>query len=130
MSREIEDNINTANQVVCNVIVSDISVNDFHLIGNPVQVEWISSLLRQECVDNYHFDTQLDEAAREIAANESHAARDKHSASVILRTKVDHFLIVDFFQFERRNRIRRSQSRTKSKTVWITRQGVKNSDRP
>jgi hypothetical protein len=77
--------------VVCNVIASNIGANEFELIGNSVQVKRISTLFRQEGVDNDHFNAHLDQAAREIAADEAHATGDQHGTTVILGTKVVHF---------------------------------------
>jgi hypothetical protein len=88
---EIENNINTTNEVICNVIGSDISANYLNPISNPVQVKWVTSLRRQECINDYHLDAQLHEAAGKIAADKTHATRNQDGATIILRMKFIHF---------------------------------------
>ena len=88
---QVENDIDTTNQVVGNVLASDISANDFDAIGNPLQVEWVSSLCRQKCVDNNHLHTQFNETTGEIAADKTHATGNQHGTTVILGTKFVQF---------------------------------------
>ena len=91
MPGEVENNINTAHQVVCNVVASDISVKHFDPIGNPLQVKWVSSLFGQKSVDNDHLYTPFNEATRKIATDETHATGNQHGTTVVLGTKVVQF---------------------------------------
>lgn len=103
MSGEVENNIDTTDQVVHNEIVSDISTNDLNLIGNPVKIKRVSSLFRQEGIDDDHFHTQLNEAAGKIATDKTHATGNQHGTTVILGMKVVQFWNTDLFSGSARN---------------------------
>jgi hypothetical protein len=77
--------------MVGNVIGSDISTNHFNPISNPLEVKWVSALLRQECVDDNHLHTQFHERAGKIAADKAHAAGNQHGSTIIFGTNVIHF---------------------------------------
>lgn len=84
LSREVENDVNTTNYVVGNVIIPNVAANEFDPIGNAVEVERITSLLRHKRINDCHFDTQVNECVREIAADKPHAAGDQHGTTVVL----------------------------------------------
>ena len=84
LSGEIENNVDTTNDVIDNVVISDIAVNEFDTIGDAVEVKRITSLFRQQRINDCHFNTQINECVREITANKPHATGDQHGTTVVL----------------------------------------------
>jgi len=62
-----------------------------NLIGNPLKIKRVSSLFRQECVDDDHLHTQFNEAVGKIAADKPHATGNQHGTTVVLGVKVVQF---------------------------------------
>ena len=88
---EVENNINTANQMVCDIVASDIGANEFDPIGNPFKVKRVSPLFRQQSVDNDHLHIPVNKASSKIAADKTHATGNQNGTTVILGTKVVQF---------------------------------------
>ena len=84
LSRKVENDVDTTNDVIGDVVIPNVAANDFDTIGNAVEVKRIPSLLRQKRINDCHFNTQLNECMRQIAADEPHAARDQHGTAVVL----------------------------------------------
>ena len=91
VSGEVENNINATDEMVYNIVVTDITANDFHSIGNSVQVELVCPLFRQECVDNDYLNPHFNEGAGKVAADKAHATGNQHGTTVILGTKIVQF---------------------------------------
>ena len=48
VTREVEDYVNTADQMVYNILICYVSPNDFHPIRDSMQVKWVGALIRHE----------------------------------------------------------------------------------
>ena len=84
LSREIENDVDTTNDVIGNVVIPNVAANDFDAIGDAVEVKRITALLRHQRIDDCHFNTEVNECVREIAADKPHATGDQHGTTVVL----------------------------------------------
>ena len=72
-----------AHQVVHRAVLADVRDVDAHAIVDAVDVEEIAAVVGDERVDEQDVGVELDEAPREVAADEAQAAGDHHSPAPV-----------------------------------------------
>ena len=64
-------------------LLADVGDVDAHAIGDAVDVEQVAAVVGDQRVDEQHVGAELDELAREVAADEAEAAGDHHAAAAV-----------------------------------------------
>ena len=83
LAREAEDDVAIADEMVHRRLLADVGHVDAHPIGDAVDVEQVAAGVRDERVHEQHVGAELDQAAREVAADEPEAAGDHHGAVAV-----------------------------------------------
>ena len=80
---EIEDDLAVAHEVVHRARLPDVGDVDAHAILDARDVEEVAAVVGNERVDEQDVGAEIDEAAREVAADEPEPAGDHHAAAAI-----------------------------------------------
>ena len=83
LAGEVEDDVAVAHQVVHRRLLADVGDVDAHAVGDAVDVEQVAAVVGDQRVDEQHVGAELDELAREVAADEAEAAGDHHAAAAV-----------------------------------------------
>ena len=83
LSRQAEDDIAIAHQVVHRRLLADVGDVDLHAIGDAVDVEQVAAVIGDQGIDEQHVGAEIDERARQVAADEPEAAGDHHGAAAV-----------------------------------------------
>ena len=70
-------------------LLADVGDVDAHAVGDAVDVEQVAAVVGDQRVDEQHVGAELDELAREVAADEAEAAGDHHRAAAVELAVVD-----------------------------------------
>ena len=83
LAREVEDDVAIAHEIVHRRLLADVGDVDVHAIGDAVDVEEVAAVVGDQRVDEQDVRAEIDERAREVAADEAEAAGDHHLAAAI-----------------------------------------------
>ena len=83
LAGEVEDDVAVAHEVVHRALLADVGDVDADAIGDAVDVEQVAAVVGDQRVDEQHVGAELDEPAREVAADEAEAAGDHHAAAAV-----------------------------------------------
>jgi hypothetical protein len=88
LAGEAEDHVAVANEIVHRRLLPDVGDVDLHALGDPVDVEKVAAVVGNQRVDQQHAGAEIDQRAREVAADEAEAAGDHHGAVAVERAVV------------------------------------------
>ncbi len=83
LSGEGEDHLAIAHQVVHRRLLADVRDVDVQPIGDAVDVEQVAAVVGDQRVDQQDVGAEIDERARQVAADEAESAGDHHLAAAI-----------------------------------------------
>ena len=83
LSREAEDDVAIAHEVIHRRLLADVGDVDRHRVGDAVDVEQVPAVIGDQRVDEQHVGAEIDETPRQIAADEAEAAGDHHLAAAV-----------------------------------------------
>jgi hypothetical protein len=80
---EAEDHVAVADQIVHRRLLTDVGDVDVDPIGDAVDVEQVAAVIGDQRVDQQHVGAEVDQHARQIAADEAETAGDHHGAAAV-----------------------------------------------
>src|SRR5690606_13440003 len=80
---EVEDDLDLGHQVIHRAPLAEVGDADADAILYTVEVERVAAVAGDHGVHDQHVGTQIDETAREVAADEAQSAGDHHAAIAI-----------------------------------------------
>ena len=88
LTRQIEDDILSAHQVVHRALLTDVGDVDADTVFDPGDVEQVAAVLGDQGIDDQYLCAEVHELVREGAADKPQAARNHHAAITVERAVV------------------------------------------
>jgi hypothetical protein len=82
LADQIEDDVATADQVGKHVAIAQVGQVDRDALGDPLEVEPVAAVLRDQAVDDQDIGAESDQAAGQCRADEAKSAGNQHLAAM------------------------------------------------
>jgi hypothetical protein len=76
LTREAEDDVAAAHEIVHRRLLADVGDVDLHAIGDAIDVEQVAAVVGDQRVDQQDAGAEIHEGARQVAADETETAGD------------------------------------------------------